>query len=80
MSDEERIQALLHFQQIQEALETRIKRERDSSPATVDGDYHDEIQWTGTRPAKRGKAMPTVGDEVIVLDDEGGDEVFEVED
>jgi hypothetical protein len=77
MSEEERIQALLHFQQTQQALEMRIKREREGSPATINADYDDEIQWTGTRPAKRGKAMPTVADEVLVLDDEGGEQVEE---
>jgi hypothetical protein len=66
MSEDERMEALLYLQQAQRA----IKREREASPETFNGDRDDgDIQWVRTQPAKRGRAMPMAGDEVIKVDD-----------
>jgi hypothetical protein len=71
MTEEERIHALLHFQQAQRALHTQVKREREEESEAVDGVQNDgDVQWTKTQPAKRrARAMPTAGDEVIPIDD-----------
>jgi len=60
-------------------LETRIKHEREGSFDTVAGDDDGEMQWTGTRLAKRGKGMLTAADEVSVLENVVGDEWLELE-
>jgi len=49
--------------------QTRVKREREDSVATVAGDDDGEVEWTYSKPVKRPRRSPGEGDEVVDLEE-----------